>query len=101
MELVTPRALPWVGWTLALFLVAIAALDPLWCADGCTHRDVIATGQSSSGPDCPLCQPSSIARPSPSRTPLAVMAGRTLVRSDRVPAAAFFRLPEHPPRRLS
>ena len=89
-----------VGWTLVTFLVAIAMLDPLCCADGCTQRDMVATGQSSAS-SCPLCQPSFIARPSASRTPLGVIARHMPARADRLPASAFVRLPEHPPRNIA
>jgi hypothetical protein len=88
----------WIGWTLALFLAVIAILDPMCCADGCTQRDAVATGQSRAGGDCPLCQPSFISRSPISCTPLGLIVGRTPVRSDRLPASAFHRSFEHPPR---
>jgi hypothetical protein len=87
-----------IGWTLALFLIAIAALDPLCCADGCTRRDLVATGHSSAGPECPICLPGFVAHVPASLRPFDRIAGRTPVRAERLPFSVFHKPLEHPPR---
>jgi len=73
---------------LAVLLVTIAVIDPLYCADGCTSRDVGLASQSQAKADCPLCQPSTVSRPA-APVPLGAIAIVAPVRCSRVPAPGF------------
>src|SRR4051812_11792629 len=40
---------------LALFILTIACVDPLYCADGCERGNIATTHSAQSGADCPTC----------------------------------------------
>jgi hypothetical protein len=44
-----------VASILALFILTIACVDPLCCADGCERGGMAATQTAQTGGDCPTC----------------------------------------------
>ena len=52
-----------VALLLVPMITAIASVDPLYCADGCTRGDLAATTYCAQhGGDCPICQPGAAAQ---------------------------------------
>ena len=87
-----------VALLLVLIFAAIAAVDPLYCPDGCTRADTAATSQCAQrGGDCPICQPGSVAA-----MPTLPIAGLVLtaatVSFEQSPLESVPRSIEHPPR---
>ncbi|MEP7307231.1 MAG: hypothetical protein ABJA98_17095 [Acidobacteriota bacterium] len=83
---------------MALVITAIASVDPICCADGCTRTDFAASNHSSPRTgDCPICQPGAVAL-----IPAVIVASleptSTALPTDRIPPASIPRVIERPPR---
>jgi hypothetical protein len=87
-----------VALFLAVIFVAIASIDPLCCADGCTRAGFAVTHHTQSGGDCPICQPGAVAA-----APHHLAAGTLVVSLVFSPEDgvidSFSPTIEHPPRR--
>jgi hypothetical protein len=57
----------------ALTIITLVVMDPLFCADGCAHSTITVCSSARTGAACPLCQAAFV---SPSEPP--AVAGTTI-----------------------
>jgi hypothetical protein len=77
--------------------MAIAAVDPLCCIDGCDRGGLTAIDQTQVGGDCPSCQPAPLPTLGPPLVP-GLVATAAPVLADPLPPLFFHQAVEHPPR---